>query len=445
MLRFDLKWGVDSLTGMAYHRSRQEGPESVSWRSGSIPALEVELNNSSTAGNSGADVRSDCLVTLELKSEGGVEIDLSSKVGRLYGNNIDALSRDVLKFFGIENAYLTVEDSGALPFVTAARIEAAVRALIETDKEYLLAALPQNAAPTDKDRIRRSRLYLPGDSPKLFLNAGVHGPDAIILDLEDSVAPAKKDEARILVRNALRSVDFYGAERMVRINQLPRGLDDLEAAVPHFPNVILLPKCESAKDITLVNQKIEDIAAKRGLDHTPFLMPIIETAMGVLKALSIAGASENVVALAIGLEDYTADIGTSRTSEGRETLFARSRVVNAARAAGIQPIDSVFSDVDDMEGLRGFVKESKCLGFEGMGCIHPRQIKVIHEAYAPNDAEIERARQIVEAFHRAEEKGLGVVSLGSKMIDPPVVKRAVKTIQQAVEAGKLPADWRVGT
>jgi citrate lyase subunit beta/citryl-CoA lyase len=405
-------------------------------------AGEDDVKKTGTAGIREADVRSDCHVSLEITSGKGLKINLQSRVAALYGDEIKALSLNVLEFFGIESARLTVEDAGALPFVIAARIEAAVRQCVETDKEYLPAMLSQNTAPTAKDRPRRSRLYLPGNTPKLFTNAGLHGPDAVILDLEDSVAPDRKDEARVLVRNALRAVDFYGAERMVRINQLPRGLDDLESVVPQFPNVILVPKCESADDVRVVNEKIELVKRERGLDHPVWLMPIIESARGVLNAPAVAAAADNVSSLAIGLEDYTADIGTQRTNEGRETYFARSMIVTAARAAGIQPIDSVFSDVDDMEALRAFVLDSKGLGFEGMGCIHPRQIPVIHEAYAPGEAEIGKARRIVEAFHAAEEKGLGVVSLGSKMIDPPVVKRALRTIEQAVASGKLPADWR---
>jgi len=275
---------------------------------------------------------------------------------------------------------------------------------IETDKEFLLDMLLQNEYKTDKDAPRRSRLYLPGNTPKLALNAGIHKPDGIILDLEDSVAPDKKFEASILVRNALRNVDFYGAERMVRINQIPRGLDDLKYIVPHNVNLILVPKCESAEHIHMINKNIEEISGKKIEEANIYLMPIIESALGVIKAYEIASAAENVVSLAIGLEDYTADIGTQRTREGKETFFARSQIVNAARAARIQPIDSVFSDVADMEALRDNVLVSKSLGFDGMGCIHPRQIKVVHENFAPNEIEIEKAKKIINAFHFASEK-----------------------------------------
>jgi citrate lyase subunit beta/citryl-CoA lyase len=390
------------------------------------------------AGNYGPKIKSDCMITLQIKKSGGLKIEVISKVKALFGDQITKLCKDVLRFYGIKDAVFKIEDTGALDYIIAARIEAAVKQLIKTDKEYLLPMIPENKFQTEKDRNRRSRLYLPGNTPKLALNAGIHSPDGIILDLEDSVAPAKKNEARFMVRNGLRSVNYYGAERMVRINQLPVGLEDLDYIVQHNVNLILVPKCESADQIKQVNAKIKKLnKGKRKI----WLMPIIESALGVINSYEIA-ASENVVSLAIGLEDYTADLGTQRTNEGNETFFARCQVVNSARAAKIQAIDSVFSDVSNMEALKQNVLTSKSLGFDGMGCIHPRQIPVIHENYAPNDKEIDRAKKIVDAFIIATEKGLGVVSLGSKMIDPPVVKRAQNTIEQAINVGKLDSDWR---
>jgi len=399
------------------------------------------MDKKGIAGNRGKAVRSDCYVEFELLPSGGQQIDLNSKVKALYGESIIKLSKNILDYFEIQDAHLLIEDSGALEFVLAARIEAAIKQVIETDKEFLLPALEENKNSFAKDSFRFSRLYLPGNSPKLMLNAGIHQPNGVILDLEDSVAPARKFEARFLVRNALRNVNFYGAERMVRINQIPKGLDDLRYVVPNYVNLILVPKCESAEDIKWVNQVIDVHKKDHGIEHNIWLMPIIESAKGVLKAYEIATAADNVAALAIGLEDYTADIGTRRTNEGTESFFARSIVVNAARAAGIQPIDSVFSDVSDMDALAKNVQKSKALGFDGMGCIHPRQIEVIHNNFAPAEAEIEKAKKIVLAFIEAEAKGLGVVSLGSKMIDPPVVKRAENTIRMAIETGKLSEDW----
>ena len=293
-----------------------------------------------TTGNKGKTIRSDCFITLEIKDQGGLEIQVESKVAVMYGQTIKKLAMDMLNFYNINNAFLLIEDTGALPFVIAARIEAAIKKLSRSDKEFLPEFLQENGYATKKERNRFSRLYLPGNTPSLMINAGIHKPDGIILDLEDSVAPDKKDEARLLVRNALRSINFYGAERMVRINQGERGLSDLESVIPHNVNLILLPKCEIPAQIHEVNNKIAAISQQNAVQQPVWLMPIIESALGVINAYAIASAADNVVALAIGLEDYTADLGTKRTHEGLESFFARSMIVNAARAAGIQPIDS---------------------------------------------------------------------------------------------------------
>lgn len=403
--------------------------------------MEFFSNNRVLIGNRVKGTRSDCHVTMELTEEGGIQLELISKVESMFGDDIRRLINDILSFYGISNARLLFEDTGALSLVIAARMEAAIRQLTGNDREYLLPMLTENNYETTRDRNRISRLYLPGNTPNLMINAGIHKPDGIILDLEDAVAPDKKYEARFLVRNALRNIDFYGAERMVRINQVPAGLADLEFVVPHNVNLVLIPKCESAEQIRLVNEKIRELMIKHELKGNIWLMPIIESALGVLKALEIA-QSENVVAIAIGLEDYTADLGTRRTQEANESFFARSMIVNACKAAGIQPIDSVFSDVNDMEALKETVLRSKSLGFEGMGCIHPRQIRVIHENYAPDNDEVEKAKKIVNAFIEAKAKGLGVVSLGTKMIDAPVVKRAQKIIDEAIVMGKLSLNWQ---
>ncbi len=394
------------------------------------------------AGNKGPKVRSDCEITLELTSGRGNIIEVESKVKALYGESINNLVASVLQFFGIENAAVRMNDSGALPFVIAARLEAAIKQLIETDLEYLPELIPENLYSTARDRFRLARLYLPGNTPGLMINAGLHSADGIILDLEDSVAPEKKGEARILVRNALRNVNFLGAERMVRINQGERGLKDLGYVIPHNVNLIIIPKCETADYVRTTEDEIEKIKRRYNLKNDVYLMPVIESALGVENSFAIAKSSENVVAMALGLEDYTADLGVPRSVEGMESLYARTRLVVAAKAAGIQPIDSVFSDVGDMEGLRENVKVSKGLGFEGMGCIHPRQIQVIRQGFAPEPEEIEKSRKIVLAYETARQKGLGVVAMGTRMIDAPVVARAQKTLDLAVRLGMLGADWR---
>jgi len=384
------------------------------------------------AGQKGDKVRSDCYIELTTNNNGGIKLNLKSKVDVMYGESIKSTILEMCEFFGIKNAEIIVEDYGALPSILMARFELAVKRLnLGLDKEYLPVFNKKNNYKTSKEKLRRSRLYLPGNEPKFYPNAGLHKPDAIILDLEDSVAPSEKDAAQLIVRNALRTIDFYGAERMVRINQLPLGLDELKYIIPHNVHVILIPKVETAEQILQAEEKVNELKMAFKIKNDIFFMPIIESALGVINAYSIASASKLNCALAIGLEDYTADIGAQRTNEGTESFFARAMLVNAAKAAGIQAIDTVFSDVNDMEGLKNAVLEAKGLGFEGKGCIHPRQIQVVHNAFAPTESEIEKAQKIVAAFEEAKAKGLGVVSIGSKMIDAPIVKRAVNTLKIA--------------
>ena len=388
-----------------------------------------------TAGRSGPDVRSDCHAVFEPRRNGGIEIELQSKVGAYYGDAIVAQARQVLTDLGIEHARLVLDDAGALPFTIAARIEAAVRrAGLAESRRALPEPLPL-PPPSPRGRLRRSRLYLPGSEPKYMINAGLHAPDAIILDLEDSVHVAEKDCARILVRNALRAVDFLGCERMVRINQLPLGLADLDEVVPESPDVILLPKTESAGQVIEVEKRMARVQQRCGIARDIWLLPILESALGIENAFAIAQASPRNIALTIGLEDYTADLGVAKTERGSESLYARSRLVNAARAAGLQASDSVYGDVADLSGLRFWAMTARAIGFDGMGCVHPLQIAVIHDAFAPTATEIEKALKIVAAYHDAQQRGLGVVSLGSKMIDAPVVQRALKLVQQAERMG----------
>ena len=390
---------------------------------------------SAEAGHWGKEVRSDLHVAIEPSDSGGIEFGLESRVAPYYGEAILAQARQVLEALGVKNARVFIQDEGALPYVISARIEAAARrsGLAGTHR-----ALPEKVAlpaASAKDRLRRSRLYLPGAEPKYAINAGLHGPDAIILDLEDSVHSAEKDAARILVRNTLRAVSFGGCERMVRINQLPLGLEDLAEVIPEAPDLVLIPKVEHPGQVVQVDNMISELKQRNKINRDIWLMPILESSLGIENAAAIAAASENIAALTIGLEDYTADLGVTKTAEGGESLYARHRVVNAARAAGVQAIDSVFSDVGDMDALKRWGENSRALGFEGMGCIHPAQIPVIHAAFAPSPAEIEKAQKIVSAFEQAQQRGVSVVSLGSKMIDPPVVQRAVKLVARAKAMG----------
>jgi citrate lyase subunit beta/citryl-CoA lyase len=367
------------------------------------------------AGPTGDDVRSDLHAGVELTGSGGLRIEVRSKVASMYGESIRATAESVLRALGVENARVEIDDGGALPFTIAARVEAAARrAGVHGRGDARPRRTVPRGEPTAADRLRRSRLYLPGNQPKLFINAGLYHADAVILDLEDSVHPDEKDGARLLVRNALRTVDFMGAERMVRINQLPLGLEDLEAIVPEGPDLILIPKVEHAGQVAAVGERINDIGGPAGDGRPIWLMPILESALGIENAFATAVSSETVVALTIGLEDYTADMGVPRTQEGGESLWARA------------------------DGLREWAMRSRALGFEGMGCIHPRQIPLIHEAFAPSAVEVERALAIVAAFDEARAQGLGVVRLGTRMIDAPVVLRAQRLVANARRMGVIP-------
>ncbi len=328
-------------------------------------------------------------------------------------------------------------DAGAVEWVILARVEACLRRAGFDGPPVLPAPAPGAEAPPNRERLRRSRLYIPGNQPKLMLSAGLYDSDGIILDLEDSVPPAEKDTARLLVRNALVALDWGASERMVRVNQGERGEADLEAIAPHNPHVVLLPKVEDPASVSRAAAILREHSGGRGI----FLMPILESPLGIHRGFEIAAADPAVVALTLGLEDLSAELGAPRTEEGAESFLARQMTVYAARAAGVQPIASVYSDVADEEGLAAYIRRERGLGFDGIGCIHPRQIPVVHREMTPTAAQADRAVRIVRAAREAEARGLGAVALGSKMVDPPVVKQAFRTVDLAVAGGVLAANW----
>ena len=389
------------------------------------------------------DLKSDFYIKYKPESSGGIKLNIDSKTLVLHKSKLENTILSTLSDLEIKHATINLIDNGGQYFVLQARLEAAIKNAHPTIFKESLPTLQEHTKyKTTRDRFRRTRLYLPGNQAKLMLNSGIHKPDGIILDLEDSVSPLEKDSARLIVRNALRHINFYGSERMIRINQGEMGFKDLESIIPHNVHLVLVPKAESAQQIQEVDKKIEDISKKHNISNKVYLMPIIESSLGIINVHEIAKSSKNNVAIAIGLEDYTADIGIERTNDGQESLFARCQLINAARSASIQAIDTVFSDVNDENALRNSTKEAKQLGFDGKGCIHPRQIKPIHEEFAPTNSEMQKAMDIVLAFDNAKQKGLGVVSIGSKMIDPPVVKRAHKIIEMAILSGLISKKWK---
>ena len=391
---------------------------------------------SAAAGPLGDDVRSDCHVCYEPGPD-SLAIEISSKVDYLFGDAIEAAVWRVAKGLGVSTGRLEVVDRGALEWVLMARAETCLRSAGAEGPAVLPEERPGARAPAERDRLRRSRLYLPGNRPKLMLSAGLFGADGLILDLEDSVTPADKGAARLLVRNALIALDWGSSERMVRLNQGDLGLEDLRRIAHHNPHVVLLPKIEEAEQV----RRAADLAREIAGDRAPLLMPILESPLGIRNAYEIAAADELVVALTLGLEDLSAELGAPRTEAGWESFAARQTTVYAARAAGVQPIASVFSDISDEEALARYVERERGLGFDGIGCIHPRQIPVVHNEMTPTEGEAQRAVRIVRAAREAERRGLGAVAVGSKMVDPPVVKQAFRTVELAVAGGVLAADW----
>ncbi len=285
--------------------------------------------------------------------------------------------------------------------------------------------------------MRRSLLFLPGNNPNMLINAGYLGADAVIFDLEDAVSPAEKDAARILVRNTMRYMKL-DCEKIVRINSVDTSYwqSDINTILPECPDLILLPKVSSPDDVLTVASYMEEVESKLGLPKgTVGIMPLIETALGVENAFSIAIASPRVKALFLGAEDLTADIQCKRTREGREIEYARTRLVVAARAAGVDVYDTPFTDVNDDEGIYTDARLAKSLGFTGKASISPRHVDAINSVFSPTIAEINYAYDVIEAIETAKKQGKGAISLNGKMIDAPIVARAERTIAMAKALG----------
>lgn len=282
-------------------------------------------------------------------------------------------------------------------------------------------------------------MFVPGNNPGMMADAHIYGPDSIMLDLEDSVTMAEKDTARLLVYNALKSIDYGDTEMVVRINPLntPYGKKDIEAVVKAGVDVIRMPKTETADEVREVEAEIERVEKEIGALGRTKIMAAIESALGVVNAYDIATASPRMMGIALGAEDYSANLKTQRTKEGEELRLARETIVVAARAAGIDALDTVYSNLNDMDTFRKEVEFIKTLGFDGKSIINPRQIEVVNEVFAPSEKAIEKARTILAAIKEAEKKGSGVIAVNGKMVDRPVVIRAQRTIDLALASGIL--------
>jgi citrate lyase subunit beta / citryl-CoA lyase len=289
------------------------------------------------------------------------------------------------------------------------------------------------------ERLRRTMLFVPGNNPGMLKDAGLYGADSLMFDLEDAVAVTEKDSARLLVYNAIKTLDYGDTEIVVRINGLdtPFGRDDIEAVVRAGADVIRLPKTETKEDILAVEAIIEEVELKIGKKvGSTRMMAAVEGAIGVINAHAIATCSKRLIGIALGAEDYVTNMKTKRYADGMELMGARSQIIIAARAAGIYALDTVYADIDNEEGFKREVELIKQLGFDGKSVINPKQIKPVHDIYSPTEQEIKKSLDIVRAAKAAKEQGLGVISLNGKMIDKPIIERAERLVQLAKAVGK---------
>ncbi len=378
----------------------------------------------------GSDAKRDCQVTVTTAPS--LEIQIMASNQQLLEPGIRTVVEKTASALGVSKAKIAIADKGALDYVISGRVEAALRLTFPELTSAILRSIPREAS--ERHRIRRSRLYAPGNNPRLLIGLELHGADCVLIDLEDSVPLGEKRATRILAKHLLTAVKF--PEVWVRINPLDTyGRDDLAEILRGRPHGICLPKAESSADVISLSTAIEELESSYGISNgTTHIMPIIETARGVLHSEEIASADQRVAIVAFGAEDFTRDMGARRTEES--LLFARSMIVTAAKAAGIQASDTVYSNLDDEKGLIAEAKQARNLGFDGKGVINPRQIEPIHAVFSPTEQEIEEARQIVAAAEEAEEHGLGAIAIEGKMIDKPVLARAQQTLQLAALVNK---------
>lgn len=289
-----------------------------------------------------------------------------------------------------------------------------------------------------KDALKRTSLYASGASPVNLLQARFYNEDCLVYDLEDSVPLAEKDAARHLVYNLIKYQRPAGKYVIVRVNGIYSDYidEDLEAAVRCRPDAIRIPKVEYAKEVKRIDERISEIEEAAGIEHGSIeLWCNIESYLGVLNAQEIATASERVVALALGAEDFTASMRSTRTKAGAEIFYARNAVLMACRFAGVEAVDAVFSDINDIEGLKTDVALTKNLGFDGKTVVHPRQIDVVNAAFTPSAKEIRYAKRVLEAVEEGKREHKGAVTLDGGMIDKPMELRARTTLAQAKAAG----------
>lgn len=281
--------------------------------------------------------------------------------------------------------------------------------------------------------LRRTMLFMPGNNPGMLQNAGILGADSIILDLEDAVSLTEKDSARILVREAIKNIEYDAVEVVVRINPFTTeyAQKDMDVIARVKPDALMIPKA-TEEELIAINEILTKIEAQEGFENGAIrLFPIVETAYGVENVYNIIKSCDRIAGILLGGEDLTSDLGIKRTKDGEEIFYARNKVAIACKAMKVDSIDTPFTDTNDFEGLEKDTRKAKSLGITGKAAINPRQIDTIHSVYAPTAEEIKYAKRVLEAMEEAEADGKGVFSLDGKMIDAPVINRAKNTVELA--------------
>lgn len=288
-------------------------------------------------------------------------------------------------------------------------------------------------------KLRRTMLFMPGNNPGMLQNAGILGADSIILDLEDAVSLTEKDSARILVREAIKNVDYSDVEVVVRVNPLTTeyAREDIDVIARVKPDALMIPKA-TEEELMEINSILDKIEEEEGFEKESIkLIPLVESAYGVENVYNIIKASKRIVGILLGGEDLTSDLGIKRTKEGEEIFYARNKVAVACKAMKVDAIDTPFTDTNDFEGLEKDTRKAKSLGMTGKASINPRQIDTIHSVYAPTKEEIRHAERVLEAMEEAKREGKGVFSLDGKMVDAPIINRAKTTIDLAKVLGLI--------
>lgn len=288
-------------------------------------------------------------------------------------------------------------------------------------------------------KMRRTMLFMPGNNPGMLQSAAILGADSVILDLEDAVSLTEKDSARVLVSEAVKTLDFSKVELVVRVNPMDTefGEKDIDVIGRVKPDSLMIPKA-TEEQLKAIDKMLLLIEKQEGFKEKSIkLIPIIETAYGLENVYGIINSSDRVAAVLLGAEDLTSDFGIKRTKQGEEIFYARNRVSTACRAARVDAIDTPFTDINDCDGLAKDTEKAKTLGFTGKASINPRQIDTIHEVFAPTEEEIQHSLKVLQARDEAFSNGIGVFSLNGKMVDAPVINRAITIVELAKMLGLI--------